>query len=311
MSLGILVRDFLDDYFTVDSRFLVSMIPFLIKPGFLTNEFNSGRRVKFMPPLRMYIVFSLIYFIIPRVDDPTPIPGDQSTPIPENQSASVIGVSDTLQIGFAMADSLNKPQTSQIDFGSDSLGNENMNIRIDNLDKARVDDPVYRDSLIQEIVSGWGVDSGTVTRKFAEKVMDNLLSLLADDGKQFMGNLYENIPKMMFFLLPLFALLIKLFYFRQKPLYVETIIFSLHFHSFAFLIFSVNAMLRVFGIMDDLFESLAALVIAVYLVQSLRVVFKQKYGITILKFFTLGFTYSILVLCAMATTFALTLYLYK
>jgi len=143
------------------------------------------------------------------------------------------------------------------------------------------------------------------------KAMDNMLSLLADDGKQFIRSVYQNIPKMMFFLLPLFALLIKLFYFRQKPLYVETIIFSLHFHSFAFLVFSVNALLRVFGMIDDLYETLAALILAVYLIMSLRVVFKQKYGVTILKFFTLGFTYSILVLCALGTTFALTLYLYK
>ena len=72
VSLGLLVRDFLDDYFTLDSRFLVSMRPFLFKPGFLTNEFNAGKRLKFMPPLRMYIVFSLLYFVIPRVPEPVP-----------------------------------------------------------------------------------------------------------------------------------------------------------------------------------------------------------------------------------------------
>ena len=303
VSLRLLFRDILDDYFTLDSRFLSSMKPFLTKPGFLTNEFNVGRRVKFMPPLRMYIVFSLIYFVIPRVDDPKPSSDDQARIAHE--------VSDSMVVQMGALDSSLSTHTSQLTFGTDTLGNQNMNINISNFNKERATDPLYRDSVIQGLADEWELDSGSVTRTIAVKAMDNMLSLLADDGKQFIKSVYQNIPKMMFILLPLFALLIKLFYFRLKPLYVETIIFSLHFHSFAFLVFAVNGLLRVFGVLDDLFETLAALIIAVYLVLSLRAVFKQKYGVTILKFFTLGFTYSILVLCALGTTFALTLYLYK
>jgi len=57
------ILDFLGDYFTFDSLILRSVRPLLIKPGFLTNEFMSGRRVRYIPPLRMFIFISIIFFL--------------------------------------------------------------------------------------------------------------------------------------------------------------------------------------------------------------------------------------------------------
>ena len=36
----------------------------MFKPGLLTREFNLGRRVKYSPPLRMYLVISIVFFLI-------------------------------------------------------------------------------------------------------------------------------------------------------------------------------------------------------------------------------------------------------
>ena len=52
----------------------------------------------------------------------------------------------------------------------------------------------------------------------------------------FVSALLGDIPKMMFFLLPLFAVSLKLLYLRTKRLYVEHLIFLLHVHAFAFLL---------------------------------------------------------------------------
>ena len=47
----------------MDSR-LVQSIKFLFtKPGFLTREYVSGRRVSYLPPLRLYLVASVIFFL--------------------------------------------------------------------------------------------------------------------------------------------------------------------------------------------------------------------------------------------------------
>lgn len=58
------ILDFLGDYFTFDSLIIRSVNPLLFKPGFLTKEFLAGRRVRYIPPMRMFIFISIIFFLV-------------------------------------------------------------------------------------------------------------------------------------------------------------------------------------------------------------------------------------------------------
>ncbi|MEO9482908.1 MAG: DUF3667 domain-containing protein [Ekhidna sp.] len=58
------ILDFLGDYFTFDSLIIRSVRPLLFSPGYLTNEFIAGRRVRYIPPLRMFIFISIIFFLV-------------------------------------------------------------------------------------------------------------------------------------------------------------------------------------------------------------------------------------------------------
>lgn len=62
-SFGEFLKHFLSDYFTFDSKILRSFKPLLFRPGFLTNEFLQGKRVTYIPPLRMYIFISIVFFL--------------------------------------------------------------------------------------------------------------------------------------------------------------------------------------------------------------------------------------------------------
>lgn len=53
----------LDDIFSFDSRASRTLIPLLFRPGFLTNEYIAGRRVHYVPPLRLYLFISIIFFL--------------------------------------------------------------------------------------------------------------------------------------------------------------------------------------------------------------------------------------------------------
>ncbi len=53
----------LDDIFSFDSRASRTLWPLVIRPGFLTNEYILGRRVHYVPPLRLYFFISIIFFI--------------------------------------------------------------------------------------------------------------------------------------------------------------------------------------------------------------------------------------------------------
>lgn len=53
----------LDDIFSFDSRASRTLFPLLFRPAFLTNEYIAGRRVHYVPPLRLYLFISIVFFI--------------------------------------------------------------------------------------------------------------------------------------------------------------------------------------------------------------------------------------------------------
>lgn len=53
----------LDDIFSFDSRASRTIWPLLTRPGFLTNEYILGRRVHYVPPLKLYLFISIVFFI--------------------------------------------------------------------------------------------------------------------------------------------------------------------------------------------------------------------------------------------------------
>ena len=59
-----LLTQFLNDYFTFDSKIIRSVLPLILKPAFLTTEYLKGRRVQYIAPLRLFIFLSLIFFLL-------------------------------------------------------------------------------------------------------------------------------------------------------------------------------------------------------------------------------------------------------
>jgi Protein of unknown function (DUF3667) len=57
-----LLHDVTHEFLHVDSKIFRTVKLLLLKPGFLTREYFEGRRVRYVSPLRVYLVFSVIYF---------------------------------------------------------------------------------------------------------------------------------------------------------------------------------------------------------------------------------------------------------
>ena len=64
IGFGQLVLEFLGNYLALDSRIGRSIVPFLSQPGFLTMEFNKGKRKKYVHPVRLYLAMSIFYFFV-------------------------------------------------------------------------------------------------------------------------------------------------------------------------------------------------------------------------------------------------------
>src|SRR4030095_12870336 len=70
ISLWGLVRDFLGDVFDWDARIWRTLRPLTFRPGLLTQEFLRGRRAHYTPPFRMYLILSVVFFLIASIFDP-------------------------------------------------------------------------------------------------------------------------------------------------------------------------------------------------------------------------------------------------
>jgi len=68
LSLGALLRDLLGDLVNFDSRLWRTLWPLAAKPGHLTREYLRGRRASYTPPFRMYLLMSLVFFLIASLE---------------------------------------------------------------------------------------------------------------------------------------------------------------------------------------------------------------------------------------------------
>jgi hypothetical protein len=117
--------------------------------------------------------------------------------------------------------------------------------------------------------------------------------------------LAQNIPRAMFVFLPLLALCMKLIYWRPKRYYVEHLLFMVHNHAFVFLAATLVMLVGMIPYVGDYAALLywaTFFYMAWYIYRAMRNVYGQSRGLTVVKYFTLGFVY----LIAGFTVFVLT-----
>jgi hypothetical protein len=146
------------------------------------------------------------------------------------------------------------------------------------------------------------VEGAPFLERYEPRLRDACRKIVADQ-QSFGRALWNNIPKMMFLFLPLIAAALSVLYIRSGRYYVEHLLFVVHFHAFFFLT----------GILVLLFERLAELsagvvatglaavqgilgtvlvfYVPVYLLKAMRRVYAQSWWKTVPKYALLGIAY--------------------
>ncbi|MET0616662.1 MAG: hypothetical protein ABWZ54_02760, partial [Luteibacter sp.] len=123
---------------------------------------------------------------------------------------------------------------------------------------------------------------------------------------------FSVLPQAMFVMVPVFALILKLFYVFRRRLYMEHVIVALHSH--AFLFFSLLALtllgfakeairphLAVAGSAIGLVQFALWVWMPLYLLVMQKRVYRQAWGMTILKYWLIGSVYFWLLLFVVTT----------
>ena len=120
----------------------------------------------------------------------------------------------------------------------------------------------------------------------------------------------ENLPVAMFFLLPLFALLLKCFYPSRKWFYSEHLVFAMHNHTIAFLVFTVLTLLPEENAAATATAQVLLLGLPLYYFIAMRRFYGGGRFATAVKFLLLFQLYGLLLLATLAGAAAAVLLLF-
>jgi hypothetical protein len=227
------MSELLGDLLEWDSRIWRTLVPLIFRPGYLTAEYMAGRRARYVAPLRLYLIISFILFLtlsvgnVVTVSTDGTIPDDVLDEIRQAPAGTVGGdIEDAIEESGARGVSIS---------GSQEPGD----IALDMADE----------------------NSPQWLQRLEQRLEENAASVQEEPGA-FVEELLESLPQMMFLLLPLFALLLKFSYLSSPFHYLQHLLFSLNYHSFAFLLYLLGGVIERLGMH---FDGMLLLLLAIYL----------------------------------------------
>jgi hypothetical protein len=108
------------------------------------------------------------------------------------------------------------------------------------------------------------------------------------------GYFLSKFTWMALLMMPALALILKLLYIRRKRFYVEHLIFSFHYHAFAFLLISLLGLIDLWLNTYGLLTGLGFLLVLIYLYLAMIKVYRQNWFKTFVKFNILNMFYTII-----------------
>lgn len=306
LTLGVLFYNTISNYFSVDARFFKSYIPLMFRPGYLANKFVEGKRMLYLHPAQMYLFISIVFFFLfsmitresTQKFDTAIKKGFHKTEavidsIKKNPSLDSIKTEQLLQplkdnnvnidIDYKELDSIIKSSNKTPAVNSNFDFNEK---KIDSLLAINAPDiEVYKAMGLKE-------DAGAFTRKLYSQA---LKFYKERNGGSILQAFYDTIPIAMFILLPIFALLLKLFYFR-KGSFAHHLVFTFYYFSFLFMVFSILILGNFIWKLPVILIVLAILLTFFYLLIAIKHFYKQKYFLSFIKSSVISFLFLCLVI---------------
>lgn len=296
LTVGVLFYNTISNYFSFDARFFKSFIPLMFKPGILAKRFLEGKRLLYLHPAQMYLFISVVFFFITsfavreqteklnkqlqNIDFKSKIdsinvnkPALDSVqldkllkPLKDNQA--LLGIKDK---DFKIADSIIKTRSNESkNTGMSFDFNEK---KVDSLIAIGADDiEIYK-------VMGINEDAGYLERQFYSQ----MLKLYKEKG---VGSIlqasFDTVPIALFFLLPIFALILKLLYYKRGR-YAHHLVFSFYFFSFLFTAFSLIYGINMIWDVPDWIDTMLVFFTFFYLLIALKRFYEQGWFLSFIK----------------------------
>lgn len=285
-SFGHMLVHFVGDYFHYDNKFWTTFKTLFTKPGQVTLDYIEGQRVRYLNPIQLYI-FVVTVMVILTLGQANEIQQNTvSGARPSSEAVDTLAVVPQDTVMKVLADSMG----AELSIGLHS-GPGGQALAIGEWTPKESTVAAY-DSVQQSLPEAErdGLFKRIVRRKYITmQSLGNEVFM-----SRFWNAFYHGIPKVLFLLLPFFALLLKLFFGRKTLYYVDHVVFSLHFHAMVFLLIILSTLCGYF-VHSDTFDEWTNFGImagfVVYLFLSLMRVYGGRWYWTLIKQVLLMFLY--------------------
>ena len=285
-SLGHFLTVAMEDVTHADSRLWRTLWALLFKPGFLTREFLDGRRARYLPPVRLYLVLSVLFFVVLAALGHTPEAKTQLTPETRagiDQARQAVAQARASGAPLVLIGVPGASGAAPADGAKATAGAKPAAAAPKKTYSALEDDPQQCREIHYD-----GRWKSTIEPLLYRSCVQSTL----DHGRSMLQSFMHNLPRAMFVFLPLLAAVMMLLYWHPRHYYVEHLLFCLHNHAFAFLVVLLAVVLSaVLPFAATLIGWITALYIAWYLFRSMRVMYRQGRLRTGVKLGFLSFVY--------------------
>lgn len=270
--LGFIMYDLAGNIFAFDTRLWRTLKTILFKPGKMAHEFIIGHRIRYMPPFRFYIFVSFIFFMLLNSISKKNILEENDNWFQINNTRDSIDLAE---------DSINYINDSLIVFPK-YVYNADSGKAIPMFDTIHINDTTFENSLLN-----------TDPKDFKDHPEIYAQSYL----KYFSWSL--------FLLMPLYALLLLIFFNKKYKNYIGHLIFSVNQHAFLFLILSLLLVFNlIFPNNNASYIGWIILTVPIYSIIGAKRLYMRTWAGTTFRLLAIGFIYMIaLFICAILILF--------
>ena len=249
-----LLGESVETLFAIDGRIARTLPDLIFRPGRMTRAYLDGQRARFIPPFRLYVLASLLFFILlPLVMgqglsllpdasinmDEARAQIDRSYAageMTEEEYRSAIDGMNEIELAWSAGSAPAPPQDAAALPEAPAAQPETISAP----DAAAPPSDAPANDEASELMPAEAL--GKLRQAAAEGDQDAVLvTRMIDNPSQLAERTQEWIPRLMFVLLPVYACLLALTYlWRRQFLFYDHLIVSLHFHSALFFSMAVG-----------------------------------------------------------------------
>lgn len=213
----------LESFFHFEGKFFRNIVTLMFWPGRLTAEFNAGKRAAQMPPFRLYVFVSLVFFFliflggasesaVVQLDDTTATPGADAEQR-QKLGAAIASVAER-----AKSDPALKAKLAELEDEFEALPQ-----------------PGKAEVITQPGQNGIRLEGGENDAFL--RWLETTVNHLTDPGyrAKLADTFVHNIPRLLLVCLPLFALYTRVLFRGSGQVYLQHLVLALHFHAFVYL----------------------------------------------------------------------------